>query len=108
MATTLKVLGQVTGSPTAANLYVVPAATQTAISTINVCNLNTSNTAFRIAVRPGGAVLANSMYLAYDAPIAASDSIALTMGITLGNTDIVSVSSTLGNVAFTAFGSELT
>lgn len=107
MATTLKILGQITAAQTASNLYVVPANTQTAVSTINICNLSQSNTFFRIAVRPAGVALANSMYLAYDTPLGGSDSIAMTMGITLGNTDIISVSSISGNVSFTAFGSEL-
>ena len=108
MAAALKVLGQTTGAQTATTLYTVPAATQTSVSTINVCNLNTSNTFFRIAIRPAGAALANSQYLAYDTPLGASDSIALTMGITMGNTDVITVSSTSGNVSFSAFGSELT
>lgn len=108
MAATLKILGQLTQAQTATTLYTVPAATQAAVSTINICNLSTSNTYFKIAVRPAGATLANSMYLAYDAPLGGSDSIAMTMGITLGNTDVITVSSTSGNVSFTAFGSELT
>lgn len=109
MAATLKVLGQTTGAQTATTLYTVPAATQASVSTINVCNLSpTNNTYFRIAIRPGGASLANSHYLAYDTPLGASDSIAMTMGITMGNTDIITVSSVSGNVSFTAFGSELT
>lgn len=108
MPATLKILGQTTQAQTPTTLYTVPAATQTSVSTINICNLSSSNTFFRIAVRPGGAALANAMYLAYDAPLGASDSIAMTMGISLGNTDIITVSSTSGNVSFTAFGSELT
>ena len=108
MATALKVLGYTTGAQTATTLYTVPANTQTAISTINVCNLNNlSNTFFRIAVRPAGAALANGMYLAYDTPLGAADSIAMTMGITMGNTDILSVSSTSGNVRSEEHTSEL-
>lgn len=108
MATVYKVLGQsYPSSQTATTLYTVPAANNTVISTLNICNLATSNGTFRIAVRPGGATLANSHYLAYDTPISASDSIAMTMGITLGNTDVVTVYTVTGNISFSLFGSEI-
>lgn len=108
MATTYKVLGQVSSAQTATSLYTVPSATQTVASTLNVCNLSTSNTYFRVAVRTSGAALANTHYIAYDTPLGASDTIGLTLGLTLGATDIVSVSSTSGNVTFSLFGSEIT
>ena len=108
MPTVYKVLGQ--SAPAATTLttaYTVPAANSAVVSTLNICNLATSNGTFRIAVRPGGATLANSQYLAYDTPIAASDSIAMTMGITLGNTDVVTVYTYSGNMSFSLFGSEI-
>jgi hypothetical protein len=108
MTTVYKVLGQsYPTAQTATTLYTVPAANNAVVSTLNICNLATSNGTFRIAVRPGGASLANSHYLAYDTPIAASDSIAMTMGITLGNTDVVTVYSFTGNMTFSLFGSEI-
>ena len=108
MATTYKVLGQSNpAATTATTLYTVPSATQTVISTVVVANLSTSSATFRIAVRVAGATLANSQYVAYDVAVGASDSTALTLGITLGAADVVTVYASSANLTFTAFGSEI-
>lgn len=108
MATTYKVLGQSNpAATTATTLYTVPAATQAVISTVVIANLSTSSATFRIAVRVAGATLANSQYVAYDVAVGASDSTALTLGITLGATDVVTVYASSANLTFTAFGSEI-
>jgi hypothetical protein len=108
MATTYKVLGQVApAGVTLTTLYTVPSATQAVVSTISVCNINASATTYRIAIRVGGATISNEDYIAYNATIAANDSTMLTLGITLGAGDIISVYSFAGNVAFNAFGSEI-
>lgn len=109
MANAYKVLGQ-TGDASAndVTLYTVPASTETVISTIAVCNRETSANTFRIAVRPNGATLATQHYLAYDTNIDASDSITLTLGITVDATDILSVGASDANVSFSAFGTEIT
>jgi hypothetical protein len=109
MATTYKVLG--TSSPsaiTATNLYTVPSATSTIVSTISVCNQAATVGTFRIAIRPAGATLAANHYIAYDTPIPGNDSIALTMGITLATTDIVTVYASSSTMSFLAFGTEIT
>jgi len=108
MPTTYKVLGQSAPSATTATtLYTAPASTQTVVSTIVVANRVTSNATFRIAIRPGGATLANSHYIAYDITVGASDSTALTLGVTLGATDVITVYASTANLTFTAFGSEI-
>jgi len=108
MATTYKVLGQIEPSATTlSTLYTVPAATQTVVSSITVCNRTSSASSFRIAVRPEGTSVADQHYLAYDAPIAAVDTIILTLGITLGATDVISVYSANADTAFHAYGSEI-
>jgi hypothetical protein len=110
MPQTFKVLGQ--SNPTACTyvtLYTVPAATQAVVSTIAICNYNiTTNASFSIAVRPAGAALANQHLLVSNNMVQSLDTIALTLGITLGNTDIVSVYSSTSNVSFNIFGSEIT
>lgn len=109
MPTNYKVLGQSNpAATTATTLYTVPASTQAVISTIVVANLTATNATFRIAVRVNGATLANSQYVAYDVTVGASDSTALTLGITLGAADVVTVYASTANVTFTAFGSEIT
>lgn len=108
MPTTYKVLGQSNPSATTATtLYTVPSATQSVVSTIVIANLAASAATFRIAVRVGGATLANSQYVAYDITVGASDSTALTLGITLGAADVITVYGSTANLTFTAFGSEI-
>lgn len=108
MADTYKVLGQV--NPLATTLttgYTVPALTAAIISTIVIANRSVA-TAFRIAVRPAGAAISNEHYIAYDVAIGANESIALTLGITLEATDVVSVYATLATLSFNIFGVEKT
>lgn len=108
MATTYKVLGQSAPSATTATtLYTVPAATQTVISTITVCNRAATSATYRIAVRPTGTALANQHYLVYDATIGANATDTLTLGITLGATDVVTVYASTANFTFNAYGSEI-
>jgi glucose-6-phosphate dehydrogenase assembly protein OpcA len=108
MATTYKVLGQSKPSATTATtLYTVPASTQAVVSTIVIANLTATAATFRIAVRVAGATLADSQYVAYDITVGASDSTALTLGITLNATDVITVYSSTANLTFTAFGSEI-
>lgn len=108
MPTTYKVLGQVNPSATTATTaYTVPSATQTIISSIVVSNLGASAATYRISVRPGGEAQANKHYVVYDATIAATDSLTLTLGITLGATDVVTVYASTATFAFNLYGSEI-
>ena len=108
MATTYKVLGQSNPSATTnTNLYTVPSLTSTIVSTIIVANLGASAGTFRIAIRPAGASLANQHYIAYDATIAALDTVTITAGITLAATDIVTIYASSATMSFSIFGSEI-
>jgi hypothetical protein len=108
MATTYKVLAQSNpAATTATTLYTVPSSTSTVISTITVCNQAASAGSFRIAVRPSGATLAAQHYVAYDVAIAANDTTALTLGLTLATTDIVTIYASSATMSFNAYGSEI-
>ena len=108
MATVYKVLGQSNpAATTATTLYTVPASTSAVVSTISVANLTGTAATFRIAVRPAGASLANQHYLAYDVTVAASDTTVMTLGVTLATTDVITVYASTANLAFSAFGSEI-
>ena len=108
MPTIYKVLGQSAPSATTdTTLYTVPAATDAVVSTITVANRDSASATFRIAVRPGGATLANQHYLAFDCSVGANDTTALTLGITLDATDVVTVRASTANLSFSAFGSEI-
>jgi hypothetical protein len=108
MPTTYKVLGQVNpAATTATTLYTVPSATQAVISTIVIANQTATAATFRIAVRPAGATLAAIHYVAYDITVGASDSTALTLGLTLAATDVLTVYASTATVSFNAYGSEI-
>jgi hypothetical protein len=110
MANSYSILGQ--SDLTTTNLtavYTVPSATETVISTVVLANRTAAATTFRIAVRPDGASISNSHYLAYDVPLAANDSTTLTLGITLDAADVFDVSAGDANaVSVNVFGTEIT
>ena len=109
MANAYKILGQVDLTTTADTaVYTVPAATEAVISTIILANRTASATTFRIAVKPDGAALSNSHYIAYDVPLAANDSTTLTLGVTVNAADVISV--TAGDasaISVNIFGTEI-
>jgi N-acetylglucosamine kinase-like BadF-type ATPase len=108
MATNYKVLGQVIPSAaTATTLYTVPAATQSVVSTVTVCNQAATAATYRIAIRVAGAALATSQYIAYDVSLPANASDTLTLGITVGATDVITIYSSSATMSFSAFGSEI-
>jgi hypothetical protein len=102
-----KVLAQSNPSATTATtLYTVPASSASVISTITICNQAASAASYRVAVRPAGATLAAVHYVAYDIAIAANDTTALTLGLTLAATDVVTVYASSATLSFHAYGSE--
>lgn len=104
---TYKVLGQVAPSAlTATSLYTVGSGKSSVISTLVVCNRATTDTTYRIAIRPNGATLSNEHYIAYDVTVRGSDSTNLTLGLSLGAGDVVTVYGATANLSFSAFGSE--
>lgn len=106
--TTYKVLGQVAPSATTeTDLYTVPAATQTIVSSIVVANRNAADATFRLSVSVDGAATANKDYLAYDLTIPGNGQFTATLGLTLDATDKVRVYASSANLSFSAFGSEL-
>ena len=108
MAAIYKVLGQVKPSAnTLTTAYSTPAGSSAVISTIVVTNLGPTSTTYRIAIRIAGAAISDKDYIAYDISLPTLDSIALTLGITLAATDVVSVMSYSGLVNFNIFGSEI-
>jgi len=109
MAITYRVLGQINpAANTQTTIYTVPAATSTIVSTVSICNTNSVATSFSLAVQPAGAALTTKNYINFNTPLPANDTITLTIGMTLGNTDVISANAASGNVAFSVFGSEIT
>jgi hypothetical protein len=108
MATAYKTLGQVIpAATTLTTLYTVPGATSAVISTLCICNQGVSTT-YRVSVRVAAAADTPKQYLIYDATLNQYDTALLTLGISLGAADIVSVYAGTANVSFNLFGGELT
>ncbi len=108
MAETLKILAQ--SNPTATTLtdiYTVPAATSTVISSIVVCNRGAA-TAFRFSLAVAGAADDNKQYLFYDTPIAINETKAFVIGATLAATDKARFYATLATLTCSLFGVERT
>ena len=104
---TLKVLGQsYPSAATATTLYTCGVANGTVVSTINAANTSATADSIRIAVRPAGATLANQHYVVYGVTLPGNGQYTFQGGITLANTDVVTIYSTNGTTAFGAFGQE--
>jgi hypothetical protein len=109
MAYLYKVLGQEIPAANAnVNLYTVPAGTSAIISTVNVCNQNAANATFRLSVKPAGVTGTSKHYVVYDSAIPAQDTIALSLGMSLGNTDVITAWTYQGGLSFSIFGTEIT
>jgi hypothetical protein len=111
MATVYKRLGAAQGNGvigTAANIYTVPASTAAVVSTITVCNTSSTAGTFTIAVSTASATFQAAGYLVYQAAIAGNDTIGLTFGATLDDTNKYMVaSSSASTISFSVFGSEI-
>jgi hypothetical protein len=109
MSTVYKVLGQVAPTNTEnANLYTVGAGKQAVVSTIAVSNTTNAATTGRVFIRIAGTAAAQSNALIYDASFPSNSVSTFTIGITLSETDIITVQSNTANaLTFHAFGSEI-
>jgi hypothetical protein len=110
MATSYKTLGQVDLTTTSlTDLVTVGAGKEVVISTIVIANRTASADSFRIAIRTDGDAISNKHYVAYDIPVAAADSITLTLGISMVATDVLTVKATTADVlSINVFGAEIT
>jgi hypothetical protein len=103
-----KVLAQsAPAATTATNVYTVPPATETVVSTIVIANRDSSAGTFRLSVRPNGSAQADQHYIAYDVPIAANDSTTLTLGITMNAADVLTAYCSSADMSINVFGTEI-
>jgi hypothetical protein len=108
MANAYKVLAQSAPSATTAtDVYTVPAATETVISTVIIANRAASAGTFRLSVRPNGGTQTDAMYCAYDVPVAANDSTTLTLGLTLDAADVLTLYCSSADMSVNVFGTEI-
>ena len=108
MANAYKVLAQSAPSAaTATDVYTVPAATETVISTVIIANRAATAGSFRLSVRPNGGTQTNAMYCAYDVPVAANDSTTLTLGLTVDAADVITAYCSSAHMSINIFGTEI-
>jgi hypothetical protein len=110
MAEAYKVLAQSNpAATTSTDVYTVPAATSAIISTAVFCNRSATNKIeFRFSVAPAGAALSNEQYIYYDVSLQPSDTLTLTIGITLETTDKLRVYTDNATLSVNIFGMEIT
>lgn len=108
MASTYKILGQsAPAATTSVDLYTVPAATQSIVSSITISNRGTAAGTFRVSVAIAGAALANAQYIVYDQQLEPKATVGLTLGVSLATTDKIRVYASTADFSFNAFGCEL-
>jgi hypothetical protein len=109
MPITYKILGQIAPAPASNTmLYVVPAGSNTVVSTLNVCNMGFVPSTFRAMLRPANTqVMAPQHFIAYDTWVPPNDTIVITAGFTLATTDAIYVYANTANLSFNVFGSEI-
>ena len=112
MPNAYKRLGAINPSAnTQTNVYVIPAATQSVISTVAICNQTATATTYSLALMDSSqfnAAAPAATFLVRNATLTGSDTIFLTVGLT-GNAGSVLVANTPNaNISFSAFGSEIT
>jgi hypothetical protein len=110
MATNYKVLSQkvVTTANTAVSAYTVPSSTQAIVSSISVCNTDTTGKTFDISIKKSGDSSTSAyQYVVKGQKILAAQNVTYTLGITLATGDQVFVNSSSTLVAFNLFGTEL-
>jgi hypothetical protein len=108
MAEVYKILGQADlAATTLTDIYTVPALTSTVVSSVVLANRGGALIKVRLSVAIAGAANANQQYLYFDKSIAANDTLAVTLGITLATTDKIRAQSDTATCEVNVFGTEV-
>jgi hypothetical protein len=109
MAVSYKILGQ--SAPTSGSvvtLYTVPSSTNAIVSSIIICNRDTTTSTFNVSVLKNGNTASNKDFIYSDLSVEGNDTFVANIGITLDIGDKVIVASSSDNLSFSLFGSEIT
>ena len=105
MPTVYKVLGQHNATANlTADVYTVPGSTSAVLSTISICNQTAANASYSVAIAPSGETANDKHFIVKGGAVPAADSIALTLGLTMGATDVVRCNTNTNNVSFSVYG----
>lgn len=88
-------------------LYNTGASTTAVISTIAITNTAATTATYRIGIMGSAGTPAAANWLIYDATVPGNDTVFITAGIALGNTQYIRVSSSANTVTFSAYVSEI-
>jgi len=109
MGSAYGILGHKNVSTTVVTAYNVPAATQSVVSSLTVCNTGTASVSFSAAVVSAGGNIGNDNYLYYNLTIPGNDTFISTVGITLSaGEQIRVVGDTATALSVMVFGVEIT
>lgn len=101
-----KILGQSNpAATTLTTIYTVPDAKAAVISSLIVCNQGAAGS-FRIAIIAASFTAAAKYYNYYDVALAANDTFAATLGISISNVDFIQVYASHANMGFSVYGVE--
>lgn len=98
-------LAQVQGTAsttTYGTLYSTGAAETAVVSTISICNTASAAVTYRIGVTTSAGTPGAAEWIVYDNTVPGFDTVFLTVGLTLGNTKFIRVSSSANTCAFAA------
>jgi hypothetical protein len=93
---------------TYATLYNTSASATAVISTLAITNTAASSATYRIGIMGSAGTPAAANWVAYDTVVPANDTVAITLGLTLSNSQFIRVSSSATTVTFSAYISEIT
>lgn len=94
---------------TYSTLYSTSASATAVLSTIAICNTASTAGTYRIGIMgTEGTPGATDGLIAWDTPVPGNDTVFLNVGITMGNSKFIRVSSSGSAITFTGFISEIT
>ncbi len=103
--TPYKILGQIVGvANTNSNVYVVPAATNTVVNLITICNGTPSAVLIDLVARPSTEAVATKHFILKALTIPAADTLVLDTGVALQTSAILSANVTGANATSSAAG----
>ena len=89
-------------------LYLVPAATQTIVAELTICNIGSTLRTFRVAHVPGAiGTVANQHYKAYDCNLDGNSSIMICAGLSMATGNTILVRANHADVVFNMSGVEI-
>ena len=103
--TPYKILGQIVGvANTNSNVYVVPAATNTVVNLISICNGTPNSILIDLVARPSTEAIATKHFILKALTIPAADTLVLDTGVALQTSAIISANVTGANATSSAAG----